>query len=60
MLSVDLKPEQFAGYPPEAKRLVTNNLPALRTLPLSFLPSLLREAVDYDFRFPAERKALER
>lgn len=60
MLPADLKPEQFNGYPPEARKLVTNDLAALRRLPLSFLPSLLREVIDYDFKFPAERKALER
>src|SRR5258708_18415022 len=60
MLPRDLKPEQFSGYPPEARKLVTNYLGALQRLPLSFLPSLLREAIEYDFRFPAERKALER
>ena len=60
MLPRDLKPEQFKGYPPEARKLVTNYLGALRGLPLSFLPSLLREVVDYDFKFPAERKALEK
>ena len=60
MLPLDLKPEQFAGYPPEARKLVTEYLIALRRLPLSFLPSLLREVVDYDFKFPAERKALEK
>jgi hypothetical protein len=60
MLPVDLKPEQFAGYPPEARKLVTEYLAALRRLPLSFLASLLREVVDYDFKFPAERRALEK
>jgi hypothetical protein len=60
MLPADLKPEQFSGYPPEARKLVTNDLAALQRLPLSFLPSLLREVIDYDFRFPAERKGLER
>ena len=60
MLPVDLKPEQFSGYPPEARKLITNDLAALQRLPLSFLPSLLREVIDYDFKFPAERKALER
>jgi hypothetical protein len=60
MLPADLKPGQFNGYPPEARKLVTNDLAALRRLPLSFLPSLLREVIDYDFKFPAERKALER
>jgi hypothetical protein len=60
MLPADLKPEQFNGYPPEARKLVTSDLAALQRLPLSFLPSLLREVIDYDFKFPAERKALER
>src|SRR6266851_5354762 len=60
MLPRDLKPEQFSGYPPEARKLVTNYLGALQRLPLSFLPSLLREAIEYDFKFPAERWTLER
>jgi hypothetical protein len=60
MLPRDLKPEQFSGYPPEARKLVTNYIAALQRLPLSFLPSLLREAIDYDYKFPVERKALER
>jgi hypothetical protein len=60
MLPSDLKPEQFSGYPPEARKLVTEYVSALQRLPLSFLPSLLREVIDYDFRFPAERRAQER
>ena len=60
MLPNDLKPEQFTGYPPEARKLVTNYLGTLQGLPLSFLPSLLREAIDYDFKFPAERRSLEK
>jgi hypothetical protein len=60
MFPRDLKPEQFSGYPPEAKKLVTNYIAALQRLPLSFLPSLLREAIEYDYKFPPERKALER
>jgi hypothetical protein len=60
MLPRDLKPDLFSSYPPEARKLVTNYLGALQRLPLSFLPSLLREVIDYDFKFPAERRALER
>jgi hypothetical protein len=60
MLPRDLKPEQFSSYPPEAKKLCTDFLGALQVLPLSFLPSLLREAIEYDFKFPAERRAIER
>ncbi len=56
----DLKPEHFAGYPPEARKLVVAHLDVLRQLPLSFVPSLLREAIEYDYRFPAERLALDR
>src|SRR6202049_707920 len=60
MLPRDLRPEQFSGYPPEARKLVTNYIAALQRLPLSFLPSLLRESIEYDYKFPVERKALER
>ena len=59
MLPRDLNPEQFAGYPPEAKRLAVAHLDMLRQLPLSFLPSLLREVIEYDFKFPAERKDID-
>jgi hypothetical protein len=60
MLPRDLKTELFSGYPPEARKLITSCIAALQPLPLSFVPSLLREVIDYDFKFPAERKALER
>jgi hypothetical protein len=59
MCAVDLKSEQFSGYPPEAKKLATQYLAVLQKLPLSFLPSLLRELIEYDFKFPMERAALE-
>jgi hypothetical protein len=59
MLPSDLKAEQFAGYPPQARKLVVAHLEALQQLPLSFVPSLLREIIDYDFRFPAERAAID-
>jgi hypothetical protein len=60
MLPADLKPEQFSGYPPEARKLAINYLDTFQRLPLSFLPSLLREVIDYDFKFPSERNALEK
>lgn len=56
MLPRDLTSAQFTGYPPEAQKLVVANLDTLRLLPLSFLPSLLREIVGFDYKFPAERK----
>ncbi len=60
MLPQDLKAERFASYPPEARKLVTSYLGILRQLPLSFVPGLLRELIEYDFKFPAERNAHER
>ena len=60
MLPANLKPEQFSGYPPEARKLAIEYLGVFQRLPLSFLPNLLREVIDYDYRFPAERKTLEK
>jgi len=56
----DLKAEQFNSYPPQARELVRANLDVFRELPLSFLGGLLREAIDYDYKFPAERRTLEK
>jgi hypothetical protein len=60
MLPRDLKPELFNAYPPEAKKLATDYVGALKPLPLSFLSSLLKEIIEYDFKFPVERRTLER
>jgi hypothetical protein len=60
MLPRDLKAEQFAGYPPQAREVVAAHLGALQQLPLSFLPSLLREVIDYDYKFPAERTGIDK
>jgi hypothetical protein len=60
MLPSDLKPEQFKDYPPEARKLVTEYVGALQRLPLTFVASLLREVIDYDFKFPPERTAIEK
>ena len=56
----DLTPEHFKSYAPEARNLATKFLPLLRRWPLSFLPSVLREIVEYDCKFPTEREALEK
>ena len=60
MLPQDLKPVDFASYPAEARKLVASYLSTLQQLPLSFLPGLLRELIDYDYKFPAERTAREK
>jgi hypothetical protein len=59
MLPTNLHAEQFAEYPPAARRMVAAHLDVLRQLPLSFLPILLREVIDYDFKFPAERAEID-
>jgi hypothetical protein len=60
MLPANLKAEQFAGYPPQARSLVVAHLSVLQQFPISFVPSLLREVIDYDFKFPAERVAIDK
>lgn len=60
MLPSDLKAEQFRGYPEQARKLIEEHLDALKRLPLSFLPSLLREVIVYDWKFPLERKQLNK
>jgi hypothetical protein len=60
MLPRDLNPNHFRSYPPGARKLATDSISALRRLPLSFLPSLLRELIEYDYKFPAERGAMEK
>jgi hypothetical protein len=55
----DLQAEQFSVYPPEARRVATDNLEVLRQMPITLLPSLLQEIIEYDFRFPAERKEID-
>ena len=60
MLPVNLKAEQFAAYPPLARGLAVAHLGEIRQLPLGFAPSLLGEIIDYDYKFPAEREAIDR
>jgi hypothetical protein len=60
MLPSELNLEQFRSYPEQARKLVVAHLEALKRLPLSFLPSLLREAIAYDWKFPTERKELDK
>lgn len=60
MLPRDLNPEHFRTYPPEARRLAVEYLAVLQELPLPYLASLLREIIEFDFKFPVERKELEK
>jgi hypothetical protein len=59
MIPRDLKGQHFEKYPPEARQLATRELRLLQSLPLAFLPLLLREVLSYDWKFPVERKELD-
>jgi hypothetical protein len=60
MLPIQLKPESFAAYPPQAREFATQNLAVLQQLPLALLPSFLNEVIGYDWKLPAERQQIAR
>lgn len=59
MTPAQLQPENFSAYPPEAKRVMTSHLALLRKLPTTYVALLMREAIGYDWRFPAERAEID-
>jgi hypothetical protein len=59
MLPRDLKPQSFSHYPPQARKLVTDYLGTIQALPLAYVANLLREIIEFDFKFPAEQRDLE-
>ncbi|MGA8939284.1 MAG: hypothetical protein WB439_08970 [Acidobacteriaceae bacterium] len=59
MLPSELQAAHFDSYPPEAKKLAEEHLALFRQLPLSFLPGLLHELIEYDDRFPVERMRMD-
>jgi hypothetical protein len=56
----EIRAEHFNGYPRMARQLLTGEIETFRRLPLAFAPLLLRELIEYDWRFPVERRALDR
>jgi hypothetical protein len=60
MLPADLTADSFRGYPPEARRIAAEHVDLLREFPIGFAPLLLRELIAYDWKFPAERRELDR
>jgi hypothetical protein len=60
MLPQELQADQFSAYPAQAKRLAVVHLQALQQLPLSFLAPLLRQLIEYDYKFPVEQAALDK
>ena len=59
MLPNSLTPGSFTSYPPLAHKVAVDHLVLLQQLPLAFLPSLLREIIEYDYSFPAERLSVD-
>jgi hypothetical protein len=55
-----IQDNQFRDYPPEARRVATSHLELLRKLPAAFTPLLLQQIQTYDWRFPAERRDIDR
>ncbi len=54
-----LQISDLAGYPPQGKRLATEHVALLQKLPPVFAAILLREIINYDWRFPAERTDID-
>ena len=60
MLPAQLTEAQFSVYPPLARAVAVGHLPLFRQLSLSFVPLLFRELISYDWKFPVERRDLDR
>ncbi len=54
----DLRAGNFAQYPEQARMLAVANLSVLQRVPLILLSLMLRQMIQYDWCFPAERKQL--
>ena len=59
MLPKELTSGSFAAYPLMARNVAVGHLALLQQLPIAFVPSLLRELIEYDDRFPAERRSID-
>lgn len=60
MLPSELTAADFNHYPPQAKELAIRRLLLLRALPLAFVPLLLEQIGEYDWKFPAEQDEINR
>jgi hypothetical protein len=59
-MPLPIQDKYFRDYPPEARRVATSHLELLRKLPAAFTPLLLQQIHIYDWRFPAERRDIDR
>jgi hypothetical protein len=58
MVPGELRAASFERYPPQARSFAVANLPVLKRMPLILLSLVLRQMIQYDWCFPAERKQL--
>src|SRR5215813_6010436 len=59
-MPLPIQVKHFKDYPPEARRVATSHIELLRKLPAAFTPLLLQQVRAYDWRFPAERRDIDR
>lgn len=55
----EIKASQFSDYPPQARQVAVSHIDLLRRLPLAFVPLLLQQIEQYDWKFPAERREID-
>jgi hypothetical protein len=55
-----LTPSSFDTYPQLARQAARDHIDLFREMPIPFLALLLRELINWDWKFPAERKELDR
>lgn len=59
-MPLPIQVNHFKDYPPEARRVATSHIELLRKLPAALTPLLLQQIQTYDWRFPAERRDIDR
>jgi hypothetical protein len=59
MMPGGLRVESFVAYPPQARALAAEHLGVLKRMPLVLAAALLRQVIQYDWSFPAEREQLK-
>lgn len=58
-MQAQLREPDFAKYPPAARKLAVQHIDLLEQLPVAFATVFLRQVIDYDWRFPAERAEVD-
>jgi hypothetical protein len=58
MVPQSLRPESFAHYPPQARSFAVTHLDVLKRVSPVLAPLILRQMIQYDWLFPAEREQL--